>query len=289
MANPVRGRRWWLLPLRVAGTTVLVVTATAVMLVVWDRTLGSRLWVPGNCVGPSGGSNGAYETVTCDSSAATGKIIETIRDPLRLLGAPPCPEETDATYSLGSPSFQTACVRNLRPPHPGDPGGGEGVVRIGDCLGSPTLSLNFREKPCADDGWYGKVVALVGEVTACPAASTLEAYEIPGADAPRRVACLGAGGEVLSPGDCVVDPSQPFGRSPFDGNLITVTCDSPEAWATVVDRVAAQTDCPIGTDLATDAPGAYRPVACLRALASDHAVDRAEPARRARYAVVRSG
>lgn len=242
---------------------MLVVAAIAVSLVIWDRTLGARRWIPGNCVRPHNGSGESYETVRCGSSAATGKIIKMLQEPPRLLGQPPCPEETDATYGVYS-LLQTACVRNLRPPHPADPGQGGGVVRIGDCLGSPTLSLNFREKPCDGGDWYGKVVALVGAVTACPAASTVEAYKLPGSDAPRGVVCLGTGGEIVSRGACVIDPSQPFGKSPIDGNLGTVVCTSPEAWATVVDRVAVQTDCPAGTDLATDAPGAFRPVACLR-------------------------
>jgi len=189
--SPANGRTWRFRAARVAMKAVLVVAGMAVMLVVLERTVGSRRWIPGNCVGPSS-SGDAYDTVGCESSQAAGKIIKMLQGPPRLLGEAPCPEETDATYDLAL-LFQTACVRNLKPPHPGDPGQGGGVVRVGDCLGSPTPSLNFREKPCADGDWYGKVVALVGEVTACPAASTVEAYELPGADGPSAWRVSGQG------------------------------------------------------------------------------------------------
>ncbi|GIH91487.1 hypothetical protein ACFFMN_30450 [Planobispora siamensis] len=162
------------------------------------------------------------------------------------------PQKADAETSARR-SDRTACVRNLRGPHPGDPGRGGGVLRAGDCL-----TLREGERPCSAKDWYGKVLAVVERSSACPRRS-LDAIALDG----RAVACLGEGGRVLSVGDCV---ARPGGRLVSREALAKAPCASRRAWAKVTARAEARADCPRGSDryLRVRDPGIRRPVTCLR-------------------------
>jgi len=130
-----------------------------------------------------------------------------LNGPPLLIGEPDCPAETDATYDLVALPFRTACLRNLSATHPGDPGQGGGIVRVGDCVSSsdwfgPAPAVQgperrqfvgrVHEKACAGDGQYGKVLARAGAVNECPPAS-MKAAELEGSDTPRQVVCLEPG------------------------------------------------------------------------------------------------
>ena len=77
---------------------------------------------------------------------------------------PPCPADTDEFAAITHD--RVACVRNLRAPHPGDPGQGGGLLRAGDCV-----TRSGEEWPCARTGWYGRVVARTTSGRDCPPAA----------------------------------------------------------------------------------------------------------------------
>ncbi|GAA3062145.1 hypothetical protein GCM10020000_51780 [Streptomyces olivoverticillatus] len=93
------------------------------------RRAGRRPGVPGGGLRKSAGCGGSSGAV--------------LRPPQS--GGPRCPDETDfvlhitavdaGTSERDSPPEGYACMRNLRPPHPGDPGRGGGPLTVaGDCV-----------------------------------------------------------------------------------------------------------------------------------------------------------
>ncbi|GAA3442203.1 hypothetical protein [Planomonospora venezuelensis] len=215
-------------------------------------------WRQGACVGRNGS---VFRLVPCGE--ADGRVISVVG------GRPAdCPGETDEIVRIRvasetgeqfSPSLRTdrtACVRNLRQPHPGDPGEGGGVLRPGDCL-----ALRGGERPCSASGWYGRVLALVDRTDECPRRA-LDALLVD----ERSIACLGEGRRMLSVGDCVVRPA---GRKVSREALSSTSCGSSRAWAEVTGRVVSRGRCPEGSDryLKVREPGVRRPVTCLRRVA----------------------
>ncbi|KKD05310.1 hypothetical protein [Streptomyces sp. WM6386] len=106
----------------------------------------------------------SFTEVSCTSERAAARVVA------RFDGAvgdgPLCPGTTDFVLHISeqSPSSDEdgdgavpqgyACMRNLTPPHPGDPGGGGGPRTIvGDCVYS-SGDGQVRETPC--DGKSGK-------------------------------------------------------------------------------------------------------------------------------------
>src|SRR5690606_28988435 len=69
-----------------------------------------------------------------------------------------------------------ACMRNLQPPHPGDPGGGGGPRTIvGDCV-YRLDDGKVRETACDGDGGHApefKVTKAVDDRSECPASTAL--------------------------------------------------------------------------------------------------------------------
>ncbi|WP_370146173.1 hypothetical protein [Streptacidiphilus sp. EB129] len=139
----------------------------------------------GACAGHGGeGADGRFEQVDCASSAALGRVIR--RQPAGS-GIDSCPADTDFALDL-STVWQSAgggsstgpagiaCLRNLRPPHPSDPGGGGGIdVLPGDCMG-PASDGVVRETAC--DGAGGqrpsyRIVALADRQQDCPASARI--------------------------------------------------------------------------------------------------------------------
>ncbi|WP_141704252.1 hypothetical protein [Planobispora rosea] len=216
-------------------------------------------WERGACVARE---NDRYELAACED--ADGRVIS-----MADAEAAGCPVETDelvrirplpgaggadAQAVLRSPQpSRTACVRTLRPPHAGEPGGGGGMLRPGDCL-----ALRGGERPCSEPGWYGKVLAVVDRAAACPARA-LDALVV----GEREVACLAGGGRILRVGDCV---TRPAGRLVSREALVRTPCDSAGAWARVTARAATRGRCPELSDryLRVREPGVQRPVTCLR-------------------------
>jgi hypothetical protein len=154
---------------------------------------------------------------------------------LSLEGGVNCPEDTDS-FKLLNASLQTACLRNLHPPHPGDVGEGGGVLRRGDCIKSGS------EVACATPDVYATVTDRVADPTRCPD-GTLEFVKL--SSAARPIACLDNGRGVVGPGDCVYSPSLPFGGG-------KVPCPPASAnpsgeYDRVVSRVKSAVSCPVGT------------------------------------------
>ncbi|MFI1754369.1 hypothetical protein [Streptomyces sp. NPDC020571] len=124
--------------------------------------------------------------VPCDSERAAARVGA--REDGRASSGPPCPATTDFVLHIserrpsadedgdGAVPLGYACMRGLRPPHPGDPGGGGGPRTIvGDCV-RETGGGRVRETAC--DGGTGRgprfeVVEAVADHADCPASTGL--------------------------------------------------------------------------------------------------------------------
>ncbi|WP_149259166.1 hypothetical protein [Actinomadura sp. K4S16] len=210
--------------------------------------------------------------VSCDDAKAKAKVLKVVgkREASAFqFGAraePDCPAGTDGFTNVrgkkDDKTYYEACVRNVKGSHPGDPGAGGGFLAAGDCVSSGSVGFG-KEQPCSKPDWYGKVVARVATEKSCPS-KTLETMKMRsfggGGDVANPVLCLGAGGGVLSPGDCIEDPS-------FNvGDLGKAQCGSSDAVAKVVGRVATAKECPAEATNYMTSEGAFRPVLCLKKL-----------------------
>ncbi|WP_354637091.1 hypothetical protein [Kitasatospora camelliae] len=163
----------------------------------------------GQCAGPilgksRGGSGPPYQPVDCGDVFAVAKV--TRRSTTTASGAPAartpeCEDTTDLVLDLGPNLLQAAgaesvrgrqeayaCLRNLKDPHPGDPGMGGGFkIVVGDCVyqarttsGSPAV----RETRCDGTGTnppeyrvvkeYVPNMAKSGEHEGCPETATVQ-------------------------------------------------------------------------------------------------------------------
>lgn len=122
----------------------------------------------GSCAARGGDT---YRQVACDDPAAVARV--TLRRAGDSAGAPRCPATTDFVLD-GGPGY--ACMRDLRAPHPGDPGGGGGPNTIvGDCV-YQALPTEARETACDGTGARPpgyKVTAVVTDRSQCPATTLL--------------------------------------------------------------------------------------------------------------------
>ncbi|CAL9566149.1 hypothetical protein [Streptomyces sp. NPDC090994] len=128
----------------------------------------------------------SFTEVACASERAAARVVA--RHDGREEGGPPCPATTDFVLHISEqrPSSDEdgdgavprgyACMRNLQPPHPGDPGGGGGPRTIvGDCV-YEAGGDEVRETACAGTGERApqyKVVDAVTDRARCPAATAL--------------------------------------------------------------------------------------------------------------------
>ncbi|MFJ8250278.1 hypothetical protein [Streptomyces sp. NPDC094466] len=133
---------------------------------------------PGDCSsrGPE------IREVFCRSEKAEATVLA------RHLGAlssgPPCPDGTDFVLHVsetgtGARSRLTtgyACMRNLEPPHPGDPGRGGGPLTVvGDCV-TASRAGEVTETACTDTGGRApryRVESAVQRRAQCPATTDL--------------------------------------------------------------------------------------------------------------------
>jgi len=128
----------------------------------------------------------SFTEVPCTSERAAARVVA--RHDGTPAGGPPCPATTDFVLHISEQSQISdedgdgavpqgyACMRNLEPPHPGDPGGGGGPRTIvGDCVyGSG--SGQVRETACDGTGAKKpqyKVVKAVTERSRCPLSTAL--------------------------------------------------------------------------------------------------------------------
>jgi hypothetical protein len=160
------------------------------------RSAGGGVFLPqGSCAAHP--SSGSWVQVSCDSADALARVLA------RYPGGGPrsasCPSGTDYALSLStvwsdgrSEPDGTACLRNLRPPHPSDPGQGGGLdIVVGDCLYS-TGGSGVRETACDGSGGVQpqyRVIAVVplGQLL-CPLLTQL-LITIQNPGQPQQTAC----------------------------------------------------------------------------------------------------
>lgn len=208
--------------------------------------------------------------VKCDDGTAEGKVVKVVDERSVNSSAhqsrpqPECPDGTDGVANVQtdreSEIVYMACVRNLKGPHPGDPGAGGGSLGVGDCV-SGARGTAGREVPCSGDDWYGKLIGRVDTEQSCPA-ETQEVLKLKPrggrGHVPRPVLCLGSGGQVLSPGECIADPSVAITPSRAD-------CSTSQAVAEITGRAKTRQECPAGTThYREDRMQSYLPVLCLK-------------------------
>jgi hypothetical protein len=132
----------------------------------------------GDCLGPDSTRQGGYVQRACDDPAATGEIVEMVTD--MGLGTPPiCPAGTDELVDAEQGPVvdgdvaslpQTWCLRNLDPPHPGDPGAGGGELMEQDCIAIGTAG-DITEVACDGSGAappQHRLLAVTDAVDSCP-------------------------------------------------------------------------------------------------------------------------
>ncbi|MGW0532129.1 hypothetical protein [Streptomyces sp. NPDC003032] len=143
------------------------------------------------------GSRGreTFTEVPCTSERAAARVVAR-RDGKAGQG-PPCPARTDFVLHIsesrpavdedgdGAVPRGHACMRNLEPPHPGDPGGGGGPRTIvGDCVYGAGRG-EVRETACDSSGERQpeyRVASVVRSRAACGASTAL--YVAVGGDRP---------------------------------------------------------------------------------------------------------
>ena len=106
---------------------------------------------------------GQVQEMACADPVALGKVRYRSKTSLSLYGSPYCPADADGVLGIAAKTgnendnagssdilrYATApryvCVRYLKGPHPGDPGGGGMDLRVGDCLSG---TGTYREIAC---------------------------------------------------------------------------------------------------------------------------------------------
>jgi hypothetical protein len=123
----------------------------------------------------------AWREVACDDPGALASVTKVEFGGAGVAGAlaePDCPAGTDHALratDLPGVRFTFACARNLKPPHPGDPGEGGGPdIVVGDCVYSQSNLAKVEEVRCDGAGGSRPThrVTLV-TVAACPPPSAL--------------------------------------------------------------------------------------------------------------------
>ncbi|MCX4236485.1 hypothetical protein ACH4Y0_27425 [Streptomyces sp. NPDC020707] len=128
----------------------------------------------------------SFAEVPCTSERAAARVLARHDGGAR--GGQPCPATTDFVLHISErrPSADEdgdgavpqgyACMRNLEPPHPGDPGGGGGPRTIvGDCVYGAGAG-EVRETACdgtAENVPEYRVTAAVAKRPDCPASTEL--------------------------------------------------------------------------------------------------------------------
>ncbi|MGD6745337.1 hypothetical protein ACOKM3_26325 [Streptomyces sp. BH106] len=144
---------------------------------------GAVFLAAGEC---SSRGRASFNEVPCRSERAVARVLDRHDGEPKATSA--CPDRTDFVLHIsenrpaadengdGSVGRGYACMRNLDPPHPGDPGGGGGPRTIvGDCLTAAGRG-QVRETACAGTGARApryRVTEAVLSRSACPPSTTL--------------------------------------------------------------------------------------------------------------------
>ncbi|QEU94243.1 hypothetical protein [Streptomyces kanamyceticus] len=188
------------------GTVCALLLVTAVALTGCQKSGGSGSTASGRTDGPtpaasrpagfgavflavdecSSRGRGAFTEVPCTSERAAARVIA--RHDGGGKGGPACPARTDFVLHIsesrpavdedgdGEVPKGYACMRNLEPPHPGDPGRGGGPrTVVGDCVYGAGRG-EVRETACDGSGKRDpeyRITRAVAERAACPPATQL--------------------------------------------------------------------------------------------------------------------
>lgn len=123
------------------------------------------LMAKGDCYGPPrGDEQGHAVEMPCDDPDAIGKVLKRVEKKTTLYTYTDCSDSTDDVLGIsGDPGWEVAgsrdyaeyavgegyaCVRNLKAPHPGEPGEGGMEIRVGDCLEASDTGDRYEEVPC---------------------------------------------------------------------------------------------------------------------------------------------
>ncbi|MFB7187673.1 hypothetical protein ACFCZT_20740 [Streptomyces sp. NPDC056230] len=130
-----------------------------------NPSYGTEYLAENECAAPVPGQPEAYREVSCKDPEAVAKVIDRadigISEPF---SATACSPHTD--FAINVPVSLAlledrrvtgegyACMRNLKPPHPGDTGGGGGPrIEVGDCVHSgPKKDDAIKEVACRTKG-----------------------------------------------------------------------------------------------------------------------------------------
>ncbi|GAA0330088.1 hypothetical protein [Streptomyces blastmyceticus] len=141
----------------------------------------------------AGGGHESYTEVDCADARAAARVLARYNGPQA--SGPRCPAATDFVLHItavdqgdsekeSSPEGY-ACMRYLRPPHPGDPGQGGGPLTVtGDCVYTQRDGV-VKETACDGSGAHAPEYRVIDEVTtraACPPSTDL--YVQVGGEAP---------------------------------------------------------------------------------------------------------
>ncbi|WP_189948737.1 hypothetical protein [Streptomyces alanosinicus] len=119
----------------------------------------------------------SFTEVPCTSERAAARVVA--RYDGAATDGPLCPPATDFVLHISAqatipPGY--ACMRDLEPPHPGDPGGGGGPRTIpGDCVYTSGAG-EVRETPCDGSGGHRpqyRITRAAPTRDDCPASTTL--------------------------------------------------------------------------------------------------------------------
>lgn len=208
----------------------------------------------GDCVRREDAVGTRYSRVACTDAQAYGTVIGVAEG--SPTGTEACAVDTDF---FASRPDGVVCLRQLAAPHPGDPGRGGGVYRVGDCVTTDATSA-VSEVPCESAEVSEIVTARVSTAAECMLPAVRFAILEAGA---TRVLCLRDGPRMAGPGECVSGPDTTV-------TLDAVPCTAPAAGARVVGRVATAAACrafPGQTHYLEDPSGlAHSRVVCLARL-----------------------
>ncbi|WP_156726541.1 hypothetical protein [Streptomyces apocyni] len=127
-----------------------------------------------------------FTEVPCTSERALARVIARHDGQQADANGRSCPERTD--FVLHIDPRGVACMRNLEPPHPGDPGrGGGSRTIVGDCVYQAKAG-EVRETACDGSGERRprfKVMSAVATRAKCPPSTTLYVH----LGGPKPVGC----------------------------------------------------------------------------------------------------
>ncbi|MFF2803147.1 hypothetical protein ACFVUT_25180 [Streptomyces sp. NPDC058051] len=119
-----------------------------------NPSYGEKYLAERECAAPESGKKDAYREAPCDAAEAVARVTDRFEIGSAVpVSATGCPAHTDFVIDTpislalleGTPATGEgyACMRNLKPPHPGDPGQGGGPrIEIGDCVHSESTKAD---------------------------------------------------------------------------------------------------------------------------------------------------